>query len=52
MLVSFNPDKHEALARFPAIHGKTWNHPVLSRGKLYVRNAEELACFELPLAAE
>ncbi|MEO8493626.1 MAG: hypothetical protein ABI614_01045 [Planctomycetota bacterium] len=52
MRVSLNPDKREELAHFPALHGKTWNHPVISRARLDVRNAEELACFELPLAAE
>jgi outer membrane protein assembly factor BamB len=29
--------------------GKTWNHPVVAHGRLYVRNAEEMACYELPV---
>lgn len=49
-LVECTPAKHTELARMPAIAGKTWNHPAYSRGRLYVRNAEEMACFELPLA--
>ena len=28
-------------------HGKTWAHPVLSNGKLYVRDEKELLCIEL-----
>jgi FtsP/CotA-like multicopper oxidase with cupredoxin domain len=30
-----------------AIDGKTWNHPVIAHGKLFVRNAEEAACYRL-----
>jgi hypothetical protein len=50
VLVATDPQKHRELAKFPAITGKTWNHPVIAHGKLYVRNAEEMACFELTLA--
>ena len=46
-LVACNPEKSEELARFQAIEGKTWNHPTLSRGRLYVRNDEEMACYEV-----
>jgi outer membrane protein assembly factor BamB len=47
-LVEANPERHEELARIPAIEGKTWNHPVVAHGRLYVRNGVEAACFELP----
>jgi outer membrane protein assembly factor BamB len=47
VLLSANPDRLDELGRFHAIDGKTWNHPALARGRLYVRNAEEMACFEL-----
>ena len=46
-LVEAIPEKHSELARLQAIEGKTWNHPVIARGKLFVRNGEEAACFEL-----
>jgi outer membrane protein assembly factor BamB len=46
-LVAANPQRHQELARFKAIEGKTWNHPVIAHGKLYVRNGEEVACFQL-----
>jgi outer membrane protein assembly factor BamB len=47
VLVAASPTGHEELGRFKAIEGKTWNHPVIAHGRLYVRNAEELACYEL-----
>jgi outer membrane protein assembly factor BamB len=46
-LVSANPERYEELARFQAIHGKTWNVPAIAEGKLLVRNAVEMACFAL-----
>jgi outer membrane protein assembly factor BamB len=30
-----------------AISGKTWNHPVIVGNRIYCRNYEEIACFEL-----
>ncbi len=46
-LVEANPDQRKELARFKAIEGKTWNHPVIAHGKLFVRNGEEMACFDV-----
>jgi outer membrane protein assembly factor BamB len=45
--VSATPVKHEELHRFPALEGKSWNHPVIWNGHLFVRNGEEAACFNL-----
>jgi outer membrane protein assembly factor BamB len=47
-LVRASPAACTEIARFPALQGKTWNHPVLSGGKLFLRNAQEAACYALP----
>ena len=47
-LVKAAPDKYDEVGRFKALEGKTWNHPVVAHGFLYVRNGQEAACFRLP----
>jgi outer membrane protein assembly factor BamB len=49
-LVKAAADKFTEVAKFQAIDGKTWNHPVLVGDILLVRNGEEMAAFRLPLA--
>jgi outer membrane protein assembly factor BamB len=49
-LVSATPDRYKEIARVPALEGKTWNHPVLVRDILLVRNGESMAAFRIPLA--
>jgi outer membrane protein assembly factor BamB len=48
-LVAADRKQFQELTRFHAIDGKTWNNPVLAGRDLFVRNAEQAACYELPL---
>jgi outer membrane protein assembly factor BamB len=46
-LVEVTPAEFRERARFQAILGKTWNPPAMADGKVFVRNAAEMACYEL-----
>jgi hypothetical protein len=47
VLLATNSKQLEEIGRFKAIEGKTWNHPAIAHGRLFVRNGEEMACYEL-----
>ncbi len=49
-LVAATAEKFTELARFPAIEGKSWNHPVVVDDLLLVRNGQEMVAFRLSLA--
>jgi outer membrane protein assembly factor BamB len=46
-LVKATPDGYQEVAKFAALEGKTWNYPAIANGKLLVRNATEMACFDI-----
>ena len=48
-VVASDPTAYRELARFTAIRGKTWNHPIVFHDRLVVRNGEEATCFQLPV---
>jgi outer membrane protein assembly factor BamB len=47
VLVKATAESHQEMARFTAIPGKTWNHPALGGGRLVVRNASQMACYDV-----
>jgi outer membrane protein assembly factor BamB len=49
-LVKATPDQFTEVAKVPALDGKTWNHPVVIRDLLLVRNDHEMAAYRLTLA--
>ncbi len=50
-LVRAVADQFTELARFKAIEGKTWNHPVIVGDVLLVRNDQEMAAFRMAPAS-
>jgi outer membrane protein assembly factor BamB len=47
VLVRATPERHLELSRTPALAGRTWNHPAMADGYLFLRNASEMAAFDL-----
>jgi outer membrane protein assembly factor BamB len=47
VLVRATPDQHSEIARFKALEGKTWNYPAIAGGRLLVRNANEMAAYNI-----
>jgi outer membrane protein assembly factor BamB len=51
VLVKANPERFEELHRFKnaldAKRNPCWNNPALVKGKLYIRNAVEMACYDI-----
>jgi outer membrane protein assembly factor BamB len=47
-LVDASPDAFREITRFQPLNDRTWNVPAVAHGKLFVRNAAEMACFSLP----
>ena len=47
VLVKATPQQHTEVARFQALTGKTWNYPAIAGGKLLMRNANEMAAFNI-----
>jgi outer membrane protein assembly factor BamB len=46
-LAEARSDKYTELSKAAVLSGKTWTVPTLADGRLFVRNEESLACFDL-----
>ena len=46
-LVKATPRQYAEVARFPALEGKTWNYPAVAGGRLFVRNATQMAAYNI-----
>lgn len=47
VLLPLPPGRDDKGVAVKALKAKTWNHPAFARGRLFVRNAEEMVCFEV-----
>jgi outer membrane protein assembly factor BamB len=47
VLLAADPNRNVELGRFQALTGKTWNHPVVKKDRVYLRNAQEMACYRV-----
>lgn len=47
ILQAADAQSRKELGRFQALNGKTWNHAVVANSHLFLRNAEEMACYSL-----
>jgi outer membrane protein assembly factor BamB len=48
VLIKADSSKLVELAKLPAITGKTWNHSMMIGDRVFMRNGEEAACYDLP----
>lgn len=46
-LVEARPESYNEIKRFAVFAGRTWNVPAIARGRLYLRNHQEMACVKL-----
>jgi outer membrane protein assembly factor BamB len=52
ILAEASSDGPHPIGRFHALDDKTWNHPVVAHGKLFVRNNAEAACYDVSPGGE
>jgi outer membrane protein assembly factor BamB len=46
-LVKASPSEYAEVARFAALEGQTWNYPAIAGGRLFVRNANQMAAYNI-----
>lgn len=48
VLLRATPEGHQEFGTIAALSDDTWNHPEVVDDRLYVRNAAEIVCYQLP----
>lgn len=48
-LIEVTPDSYKLISSFdtPINHGKSWSHPVIAQGRLYLRDQHEMLCLDI-----
>jgi outer membrane protein assembly factor BamB len=46
-LINPSPETRQELGVVEALSKRTWNHPVIANGRLFVRNACEMVCYQV-----
>jgi outer membrane protein assembly factor BamB len=47
VLLKADPKAHTEVAKFQSLEGRTWNVPMIAGGRLFVRNAAEMAAYSI-----
>ena len=47
VLVKATPERFEEVARFSALEGRCWNYPAIADGRLLLRNAAQMVCYDI-----
>lgn len=47
VLVKATPEGHSEVTQIQALQGRSWNVPTIANGKLLIRNATEMACYNI-----
>ncbi len=47
VLVEATPDAYNEISIFQAVEGKSWTAPSFNKGRIFIRNLTEMACYKL-----
>jgi len=47
VLINLDPAAYKELGRIQPLAGRHWSPPLISDGKLYIRNRETMVCLDL-----
>lgn len=47
VFVRATPENFQEIGKFKALDGKTWQHPIIANGRLFLRNSRQAVCYQL-----